>query len=65
MWASGTDVHRTIRVQFNGQQDPPMLQLSGACTMTGALFTIVNAGGTMGPGQLHRHQPERGYGGAG
>ena len=47
MWASGTDVHRTIRVQFNGQQDPPMLQLSGACTMTGALFTIVNAGGTM------------------
>lgn len=48
MWVSGVQISRTIRIQFNGTPEPPLLAAGGVCSMDGvATFTISNSGGSM------------------
>ena len=48
MWVNGVDIHRTIRIQFSGQVDLPLLSVGGVCLPGGAAtFTIANTGGSM------------------
>lgn len=48
MWVDGVDIHRTIRIQFTGTPEPPILNASGVCLPGGAAtFTIRNTGGSM------------------
>jgi len=48
MWVSGVQISRTIRIQFTGTPQPPLLTAGGVCSLGGvATFTISNSGGSM------------------